>query len=245
MDNQALARERAANRLIGIGVKGTKIYLILVFTMIPLASYLGWIEWRAIHINEIGDFLAGIFGPLSIFWLVLGFFQQGEELRNSVEALQLQARELKDSVEQQKAMVGITERQLKLDIETRDEQTKKLISSELPFVQLRSGGSSGIPSSPGGRKYNFRLENFGSDAISVTIKADNGNRTTPDKVFDGLKSKETLDFDIQLSRDDYPDVQKWSDVLTVTSTNLRGRERSQRFQVGNMRPVLLECDPPQ
>jgi hypothetical protein len=56
-------------------------------------------------LNEIGDFLAGVFGPIAFFWLVLGYLQQGRELRLSSEALQLQARELNASVIQQAALV--------------------------------------------------------------------------------------------------------------------------------------------
>lgn len=56
-------------------------------------------------LNEIGDFLAGVFGPLAFLWLVLGYFQQGAELRQNNEALKMQADELKASVQQQVAMV--------------------------------------------------------------------------------------------------------------------------------------------
>ncbi len=52
-----------------------------------------------------GDVLAGIFGPLTILWLVLGFLEQGIELRQNSEAIRLQSDELKNSVEQQKQMV--------------------------------------------------------------------------------------------------------------------------------------------
>lgn len=38
-------------------------------------------------LNELGDFLAGVFGPLAIFWLILGFLQQGKELQQSTQAL--------------------------------------------------------------------------------------------------------------------------------------------------------------
>ncbi|HRE16401.1 MAG TPA: hypothetical protein PLW86_04930 [Rhodocyclaceae bacterium] len=38
-------------------------------------------EIRSMQPNNIGDFLAGIFGPLAILRLILGFFQQGVELR--------------------------------------------------------------------------------------------------------------------------------------------------------------------
>lgn len=44
-------------------------------------------------LNEVGDFLAGIAGPPAFLWLILGFFQQGRELR-------IQAEELRQSVEQ-------------------------------------------------------------------------------------------------------------------------------------------------
>ena len=46
---------------------------------------------RALDPNNLGDFLAGVFGPVAVLWLVLGFFQQGKELNNSVRALTLQA----------------------------------------------------------------------------------------------------------------------------------------------------------
>lgn len=58
-------------------------------------------ELLKLCLNELGDFLAGAFGPLAFAWLVLGFIQQGKELRLSSEALILQAAELKNSVGQQ------------------------------------------------------------------------------------------------------------------------------------------------
>ena len=36
-----------------------------------------------------GDFLGGVSSPLAFLWLVLGFFQQGREIRLSNKALQL------------------------------------------------------------------------------------------------------------------------------------------------------------
>ena len=57
------------------GVKATKIYLILLFGGLPVATYFGIVELHELRLNELGDFLAGAFGPLALFWLVLGFFQ--------------------------------------------------------------------------------------------------------------------------------------------------------------------------
>lgn len=80
-----------------------------LFTAFYLAGLLcllygRWGELKCLPLNELGDFLAGAFGPLAILWLVLGFFQQGVELRQNSAALQLQARELKNSVEQQEKL---------------------------------------------------------------------------------------------------------------------------------------------
>lgn len=73
--------EAGANKNLGrFGIKFTKIYLILLFAMLPSLAYFGAIEIKPIELNQFGDFLAGAFGPLAIFWLVLGFFQQGQEL---------------------------------------------------------------------------------------------------------------------------------------------------------------------
>lgn len=66
---------------------------------------------KTIGLNEFGDFFAGVFGPVAIFWLILGFHQQGKELKQSTEALRLQATELNNSVAQQKELVNVTNEQ--------------------------------------------------------------------------------------------------------------------------------------
>jgi hypothetical protein len=70
-----------------------------------------------LELNAIGDFLAGVFGPIAFLWLVLGYIQQGRELKLSSEALHLQAQELKNSVEQQKEMVDITRLQVNSELD--------------------------------------------------------------------------------------------------------------------------------
>ena len=66
---------------------------------------LRWQELAGLPLNELGDFLAGSFGPLALAWLVFGYFQQGDELRQGTEALRLQAQELRNSVDQQTELV--------------------------------------------------------------------------------------------------------------------------------------------
>ncbi|MBD9629786.1 hypothetical protein [Pseudomonas sp. PDM19] len=83
-----------------IGLALTVIYGLIVC----------WLIWgrigtlQTMDLNEVGDFLAGVFGPVAILWLILGYFQQGMELQQNNKALQMQADELRNSVEQQTAM---------------------------------------------------------------------------------------------------------------------------------------------
>lgn len=69
-------------------------------------------------LNELGDFLAGIFAPIAFFWLILGYIQQGKQLdqnTNALEqqekALQLQIDEMKEGVKQQAELVNIQKTQ--------------------------------------------------------------------------------------------------------------------------------------
>jgi hypothetical protein len=71
--------------------------------------------------NEWGDWAAGMFSPVAFLWLVLGYVQQGEELRESAralhlqeKALQLQVQELSESVEQQTELARASNRQAAL-----------------------------------------------------------------------------------------------------------------------------------
>lgn len=96
------------NKLGWLGGILTAVYfsclLLLIWGRLP--------NLLTMDLNSIGDFLAGAFGPIAFLWLVLGFFQQGKELQLSSEALQLQAKELKESVLQQTAMVALQSAQL-------------------------------------------------------------------------------------------------------------------------------------
>ncbi|EEY90821.1 hypothetical protein HMPREF0017_00591 [Acinetobacter lwoffii SH145] len=45
-------------------------------------------------LNELGDFLAGIFAPIAFFWLILGYVQQGKQLEQNTKALEQQEKAL-------------------------------------------------------------------------------------------------------------------------------------------------------
>ncbi|WP_374528961.1 hypothetical protein [Acinetobacter sp.] len=75
-------------------------------------------------LNELGDFLAGIFAPIAFFWLILGYIQQGKQLDQNTraleqqeKALQLQIDEMKESVKQQKEIALVNGKALQASYE--------------------------------------------------------------------------------------------------------------------------------
>lgn len=222
-------------RLAWFGVALSAFYLLCLLVFICTF----WAKFSGLEPNAWGDFLAGTLGPLGIFWLVLGYFQQGTELRHSVEALRLQAEELQNSVEQQKAMVGITEKQLTLDIEVRREQKVKAIADELPLFRC-SGPGIGGTSPKSTTKFSFRLENIGPDATSCSYSLSNQEIVNSSGKFSSVLRNENVKIDFyipnHLSRD-------WSAELTFESKNIRGQIRTQVFKIGNFAPTEVSCDP--
>ncbi|WP_271078604.1 hypothetical protein [Aurantiacibacter sp. MUD61] len=57
-------------------------------------------------LNELGDFLGGVFSPLAFFWLVLGFFQSSREIGISSKALHLQATEMRAEMKAQRDLMA-------------------------------------------------------------------------------------------------------------------------------------------
>ncbi len=51
-------------------------------------------------------YVGGVSSPLAFLWLVLGFFQQSREIRLSGKALQLQASEMRRSVDEHRRLAG-------------------------------------------------------------------------------------------------------------------------------------------
>ncbi|VVP23336.1 hypothetical protein PS896_03957 [Pseudomonas fluorescens] len=125
-----------AKKLEFWGVLGTVIYLSIIGTTVSfkLDGFLN------LELNELGDFLAGAFGPVAFLWLVLGFLQQGRELKLSSDALQLQAQELKNSVDQQRELVEVTRAQVEADLENL-KTVRQLRAKEIkPFFVVDGGG---------------------------------------------------------------------------------------------------------
>lgn len=112
------------------------LYLIflLIYSFIYLSFYAD--HDKAMALNELGDFLAGSFSPLAFLFLYLGYKQQGQELKQNTKALNMQAVELKNSVEQQTKLVETAKKDLEITINkiTKDNQFQ-LIQAQ-PFFHI-------------------------------------------------------------------------------------------------------------
>ncbi len=103
------------------------------------AAYLGSVIWffdvtpstlKEMPLNGLGDFLAGLFGPLAFLWLVVGYYLQRTELKQNTIALELQAKEMRNSVEQQTILAEAARDQLAFDrnllLNATEDQRQKL-----------------------------------------------------------------------------------------------------------------------
>lgn len=158
--------DRKLNRaLIWVGLLFTLGYVVLVAVMVDNR----YSELQELKLNEVGDFLAGVFGPLTIVWLILGFLQQGMELRQNNEALKLQAQELQNSVEQQKELVLVTKQQAEAMEEDRNHRLVQSVQALQPRFVVTYGGTS-LSSNMVSAKLNLRIENKGEVAFRVSAE---------------------------------------------------------------------------
>jgi len=128
------------NKILNIssfGVTATAIYLAII----------AWLRWpfsiqtlRVLHINELGDFLAGVFGPLALFWFILAFFLQKAELRQNRDAFLLQAKELRDTLHQHEELVATSKKQLEADLKANELQEIQLNKEIQPRFTITNVG---------------------------------------------------------------------------------------------------------
>ena len=136
-------------------------------------------------LNEWGDFLAGTTAPLALFWLVIGYFQHGEELRLNTEALNAQKEELRCQVQETAILAENSERQAQ-EAERLAQITKAGIdreaareSREAKPVFVSQGGEH----STKGRI--TKIKNRGGEAYNVTLNYEGSYNVTfsPIRIF--------------------------------------------------------------
>jgi hypothetical protein len=135
--------------------------LVLIYAAVEYDQF--W-EMKA---SEFGDFIAGVFGPLALLWVVLGYLQQGQELRYNRDALLLQARELNLSAKAQTDLVMVTNAQLEIDRERSDQERKEVSLRNTPIIRIEAMGGNGHSS--GSWNYQFRVKNLGGMCQDIEV----------------------------------------------------------------------------
>lgn len=115
------------------GIAVTILYIAGMF----LYSYVRWTDLWSMEPHDFADFLAGIFGPPAFLWVVLGYHQQGLELRHSTE-------ELRNSVEQQKELVKAAKDQAEADKIAAELEEEGLRLAARPHVRLGFNSMGGV-----------------------------------------------------------------------------------------------------
>lgn len=121
-------------------------------------------ELIKLELNAIGDLSAGVFGPVAFLWLVLGYLQQGRELKLSSEALRMQAHELKNSVEQQADLVAANREQNAAQVAAYNHERmryERSMNAHILFSPRERVGAEGL------FIHTFVLHNAGAEAIDV------------------------------------------------------------------------------
>lgn len=200
----------------------TKVGIVVTLTYLVGLGVYCWLaksEMATLEPNEVGDLLAGAFSPLAFLWLVLGYIQQGEELKNSADALWLQGRELQNSVEQQRELVQVTRDQLTLDQQGREAAEQEASRDAMPTFVLRG-----------------TVANFDAQHTDITMELLNlGPLCTAVSVYYGVSSIRAMTQFVADSRQTLHLRLKAGQPATVpvrvAYTDRRGRRTFQKFDV--------------
>lgn len=162
--------------IIGFFLSG--VYLLIVFFLVRDDLR----DLSELPVNELGDFLTGAFGPVAVFWLIIGYFQQGNELKLSVKALELQAEELRRSVEQQTSIAELSREQLAHEFERHRQELNFRAASDRGVFVVTYEGSYGR--SDGKTEHHFAVVNLGQSVASFSFNFGNGLQLVQSEAFD-------------------------------------------------------------
>ena len=163
------------------GTAGTVLWLLV-------AAALAWSQreaWPCMSLNEWGDFFAGVVAPLAFLWLIIGYLQQGDEVRSNTETLQRQQAALERQVDETAALERRAAEQVKVATERLElarQEAERLRAIDKARTQPVFGFVSG---SGTGVTWEMEFRNSGGPAYDLQISIDppSGSvRITPDFV---------------------------------------------------------------
>lgn len=205
-----------------VGMWVTVVYLLVL----GMYAYLQRAAVLLMEPNEFGDFLAGAASPLAFLWLVLGYLQQGEELRQNTDALNLQVKELQASVDQQRALVEATQRQHEFELARDRERRRSAFLSSQPVFDVKLERA---PSQMGENLFYVTLTNMGRVCSRLLMFAPDDESVRFDTVDDELifNGGTARHWSVQ-----FPAKYRIGDAsCSIVYTDWNGEERTQRFTI--------------
>ena len=133
-------------------------------------------DFGVMELNNWGDFLAGTSAPLALLWVVVGYYQQGEELCLSREELALQRQEIArladSSAEQTKALARQAEAAEK-SAQMNKEDEERAARPQLYWHGAGSGSGRGGEyvdiRNRGGEVYEVKLQYTGDHTMDLIV----------------------------------------------------------------------------
>lgn len=186
MSDAPVAERLQRDRLSRVGLVMTASYLVIVVIYIIVMRK----EVLKLNPHDAADVLAGVFAPLAFLWLVLGFFQQGHELKLSSDALVLQGEELRNSVEQQRQLVATQREQMEAERQALDYEKSERIRVAQPLLKLKLIGS--MSYGDGRMRQDLRLTNYATRCTDLTFARNDAVVRTRDLLDSG--ASEDLNF---------------------------------------------------
>lgn len=191
---------------------------------IGVAVSVVWLAWMLCQLkakglpaelNAQGDFFAGYFAPLAFLWLVLGYMQQGEELRT-------QAQELQNSVAQQAELVAVSREQLAQEKEARKNAELQQRRKEQPHFVLSVEQYDDQDTE---FQVSLKLTNYGNVAREIFIIQEDDAGDGEVGRADALLAGQSTIVDVQIRRS----VRSTFQVLYV---DVSGEREGAQFEVG-------------
>jgi hypothetical protein len=77
------------------------VFITIIWTgLFILLAYLNIEETKEFSLSDVSNYIAGVAGGLALLWIILGYFQQGEELSQNTQALISQKQIMSQQIEE-------------------------------------------------------------------------------------------------------------------------------------------------
>lgn len=226
MSEQIQAPTKSRDLRAWIGYPLTGLYLL------GLGAHLYVTERSplALELNAMGDFLAGVFGPLAFLWLVLGYLQQGEELQQNTRALEDQEKRLAETTAEQAKLakatldlVAVTRQQLAEERDRHHEALQRRRRASEPNLKLQGHITERTQTSI---EWGVSVRNVGKRCADFTLKAANEDITAfmSCHVLEELPTGEQLSLGLRQCGNLFPRV------LTAHYIDADGEPGTQEFE---------------